>query len=230
MGTTLAIGDTHFPFQHKDTFEFLYAIKEKYTPTTVVHMGDLLDFHALSDYDPDPDGDGPGEEFRKGMGRALRLYTIFPEARLCYSNHDARPYRRAYKHGIPTTFLRSYKEWMQLPEGWEIGQKWIVDDVLYEHGEGASGQYGHLRSAERNMRSTVIGHIHSHAGINYIANPRYLIFGFNVGCLIDKDTYAMSYGRHMKSRPVLGAGIIQDGIPTFIPMQLRKGGRWIGRL
>lgn len=226
----LAIGDLHFPFHHPDTFPFLRAIAQTVQPTQVVQMGDLGDFHALSDYDHDPDGDSPGQEFKRFLRYAHQFYSLFPTGLMCYSNHDARPYRRAFKSGIPRAFMRSYKEWLELPPGWEIGQKHFVDGVIYEHGEGQSGATGHLKAAIANMQSTVIGHIHSHAGINYIANPKDLIFGFNVGCLIDKDAYSMAYGTHMKSRPVLGVGVVHKGIPTFIPMVLKKGGRWNGEV
>lgn len=230
METVLAISDTQFPFAHKDYLPFLHAVKAAYSPTEVVHIGDMLDYHALSEYDPDPDGDSPGAEFKRGMRDVRNLYDLFPKVHVCLSNHDARPYRRAYKYGIPKDFLKSYGDMLDAPRGWDWGEKFEIDGVLYEHGEGLSGKLGHLKAAEQNMQSTVIGHIHSHAGIAYTANPRYLIFGFNIGCLIDKDAYAFAYGRTFRSKPVLGCGVVKEGIPIFIPMLLRKGGRWVGSL
>ena len=76
----------------------------------------------------------------------------------------------------------------------------------------------------------MIGHIHSHAGIMYAANKSSLWWGFNVGCLVDNSAYAFKYGRTMKYKPILGAGIIQEGVPRFVPMVLNSLGRWVGAL
>jgi hypothetical protein len=229
-GTTLIISDTQYPFAHRDHLPFLQALKEKYKPTSVVHIGDEMDFHALSDYDHDPDGDSPSREYERGMEDMYRLYKLFPSAKACVSNHTARPFRRAYKCGIPTAFLRSYAEFLKAPPGWEWADRWVIDNVLYEHGEGCSGKFAHLKAAEQNMQSTVMGHLHTNAGVAYSANPRCLVFGMAVGCLIDTRAYAFRYGKAIKQKPILGSGIVQEGIPAFIPMILRADHRWTGKL
>lgn len=226
----LAISDTQFPFAHVDHLEFLKAVKRKYAPTQVVHIGDELDFHAISDYDHDPDGKSAGDEFKLAMKDMVRLYEVFPVVKACISNHTARPYRKAFKYGIPRTFMKEYKELLSAPAGWEWAQKWEIDGVRYEHGEGTAGKYAHIKAAQDNMQSTVMGHLHSNAGIGYIANPRFLIFGMALGCLMDKDAYAAAYAIHLKAKPILGVGIINKGIPLYIPMMLERGGRWTGRL
>ena len=226
----LVIPDTHYPFSHPDHLDFLTAVKKRYKPTSVVHIGDECDMHAMSDYTHNPSGYSAGDELRTALKDLHNLYDLFPEVKSCVSNHTARPFRRAEKFGIPREYLKGYAEFLEAPKGWEWGDKWKIDGVVYEHGEGQTGKYGHLKAAEDNMQSTVIGHIHSHAGISYGANPKCLYFGMNVGCLINKDAYAFAYGKHMKAKPVLGAGIVDRSIPTFVPMILVKGGRWVGKL
>lgn len=230
MPTTLNISDLHCPFQHRDAFDFLDAVNTKYKPTNVVCAGDEADMHAVSDYDHNPDGYSAGDELKAARKELTKLYAIFPVVKSCVSNHTARPFRRAEKFGIPREFLRSYGEFLQAPVGWQWADKWEIDGVIYEHGEGVSGQNGAIKAATQNMQSTVIGHIHSFAGINYSANPKHLIFGMNVGWLGDKDAYAFAYGKNMRTKPVLSLGLVQDGIPILIPMQLKKGGRWTGKL
>lgn len=226
----LAIPDTQYPFAHEDHLEFLKSIKSKYKPTKIVHIGDEVDFHALSDWDHDPDGMSAGDELISALEDMNKLYKIFPNVMACTSNHTARPFRKAFKHGIPKAFLRDYSEFLQAPKGWEWKDSWEIDGIKYEHGEGQSGPLGALKAALGNMQSTVIGHLHSFAGITYNANPRFLIFGFNVGCLIDKHKYAFAYGRTLKNKPILGCGIIDKGVPTFVPMFLDKHGRWLGKV
>lgn len=227
--TVLAIPDMHLPFQHPDTLEFLKWVKNKYSPQVVVCLGDEVDFHALSDYDSDPDGYSPGHELNKAIDHLQDYYKLFPTVKVCTSNHTARPFKRAYKSGIPRAFIRNYVEFLKAPAGWRWADQHEVDGIFYEHGEGQSGNQGAIKAAVANMNSTVIGHLHSDAGIQYLANDKHLIYGFNVGCLLDRHAYAAAYGKHMKKKPILGCGIINKGIPVFIPMLLNKSGRWVGR-
>jgi len=222
----LAIPDTQFPFEHEDMFDFLAAVVKKYKPTEFVHLGDEVDFHALSDYNHDPDGMSAGDELTAALVKMRKLYKMFPNMKVCTSNHTARPFRRAHKYGIPKAFLRDYAEFLQAPKGWSWQDKWEIDGVIYEHGEGVSGVNGALTAAKGNMQSTAIGHLHSFAGIQWNANPRHLIFGFNVGCLIDHRAYAFAYGKTMKNKPILGCGIINEGIPIFIPMIIDNNHKW----
>lgn len=226
----LAIPDCHIPFQHKDAFKFLAAVKRKYNPKMIINMGDLEDWHSISMHDHDPDGLSPGmelEALRKGL---KPLFKMFPKMKICTSNHGSLPLRRAFKFGLPSEVIKSYKDILQMPNGWQIADSWEVDGVVYEHGESFSGQQGAIKSANANMQSTVIGHIHAFAGIQYSANSKHLIFGFNTGCLIDRHKYAFAYGKKIKAKPILGCGIIIDGVPIFIPFKMDKRGNWTGRV
>lgn len=225
----LTISDTQEPFGHRDAIPFLKWVKRKYSPDVITHAGDEMDFHALGDWDHDPDGYSAGHELTAGLERMNEYYHLFPKVLACRSNHTDRPLRRAFKAGIPKAFMREYHEFMQAPKGWEWKDQHEIDGVVYEHGEGFSGFSGALNCALKNGVSTVIGHIHSHAGILYSADARRIIYGFNVGCLIDKDKYAFRYGKNLKYKPLLGIGIIDKGIPTWVPMLLDFNGRWIKR-
>lgn len=228
--TVLAIGDLHCPFEHKDALDFLTTIKEEYSPTKVVCMGDEIDAYALSSYIHDPDGMSSGQENDLAIKKLKDYYKLFPEVMVCTSNHTVRPFKRAFESGIPKRFLKSYGESLEAPVTWQWKDHWMIDEVVYEHGEGLSGEAAARNGAKGNMRSTVIGHVHSFAGISYLSTPEKLLFGFNVGCLIDVDSYAFTYGKHFKAKPIIGAGIIHKGVPTFIPMVLDKKRRWVGKL
>lgn len=228
--TVLVIPDTQFPFHHLDTFSFLTEVVKAHKPNEFVHLGDEVDFHSISNYDSDPDGYAPGDELKEALKYMRVLYKMFPKMKVCVSNHTARPFRKAFKHGIPKAFLKDYHEFLEAPKGWEWKDKWEIDGVIYEHGEGQSGVNGALKAALGNMQSTTIGHLHAFAGIQWNANPRHLIFGFNVGCLIDHHAYAFAYGKTMKNKPIIGCGIIKNGIPIFIPMLLNEKGRWTKKL
>jgi hypothetical protein len=226
----IVVPDLQFPFHHKDSFDFLKAVRDKYKPNEFLNLGDEVDFHALGDWDSDVDGYSAGHELELAIDCMKKLYKIFPVMKVCTSNHTIRPFRRAFKAGLPRRLLRDYKEFFEAPDGWEWRDHWIIDEIRFEHGEGVSGMYAHTKAAQQNMRSTVIGHIHSFAGIQYVACHDRLIFGFNCGCLIDNHQYAFAYGKKIRNKPILGCGIIIDGVPQFIPMILNKKGRWTGKL
>jgi hypothetical protein len=230
MGTILVIPDTHAPAMHRDAVDFLRECKKKYRPTRVVHLGDELDLCALSFYDHDPDGLSAGPELEAGIAQLRGLYETFPEVSVCVSNHGARPFRRAAKFGIPMAFMREYRDYMRAPDGWWWKPHWDIDGIRFFHGEGTSGALSHLKAAIALARPVVQGHLHTGAGIAWAANPERLLWGMNAGCLIDREKYNFAYGRHNLTKPILGCGVIENGRPRFVTMDLDGHGRWKGTL
>jgi hypothetical protein len=225
----LVIPDLQIPFHHQDAFDFLEYIKKKVKPTKVINIGDSIDSHALSDYIRDPDGHSAGHEHKKALEYLQDLYAIFPEGVEVESNHNNRIYRRAYASGIPKFFLKSFKEFMGAPDGWEFLPHVVIDDIMYEHGDCCSGNLAARTAALNNMRSTVIGHHHNTAGISYVANKEKMLFGMNVGCLIDNESYAFAYNKRNKMQPTLSCGVVDKGVPILYPMILDINFRWIGK-
>lgn len=226
----LCISDTQFPFHHKDTFSFLQAVKKKFKPDLIIHQGDEVDFHALGRWSANPDGYAAGMELEMALEGMHGLYSLFPKAHVCTSNHTVRPLKKAFESGIPRKFLRDYSEFLEAPGGWKWADRWIFDNICFEHGEGVSGPNAALNAARQNMMSTSIGHQHSYGGVKYYATHDKMIFGMNTGCLIDIDAYAFAYGRKMRVKPTLGCGIILNGAAIFLPMFTNKHGRWTGVL
>lgn len=229
--TVLIISDTQIPFHHPDAFEFLKALKKQYKPTQVVHIGDVLDQHALSFWDQDPDGLSAGQELEASREHLEKLYKLFPKVKVCTANHDCRVYRKAVKAGIPKAYLKDYNEWFGAPKGWEWDDRHVIDGIVYTHGDsGGGGIYAARKQAEQNMRSTVIGHFHSNFQIHYMANSDELVFGMGVGSLIDHKAYAFNYGKKMLRKCIMGTGVVVKGLPVLHPMLLNEKGRWIGEL
>lgn len=226
----LDVGDLHCPFEHRDAWDFLAAVNKRFRPDVVICKGDELDSHGLSDHDHDPSGRSAGDELEEGLKHLANMYSLFPECYVCESNHTSRVYRRAMKHGIPRQYLRDYSDFMRAPKGWRWAESWIFDNVFHEHGDPESGKDAAITRALANMMHTSIGHVHGFAGVSYRANRQCLLWGMNVGCLIDRRAYAMAYARKMKVKPTLGVGEIDCGVPRWQPMWLDRAGRWTGRL
>lgn len=226
----LVIPDMHAPFMHPDTAGFLAAIKARFQPDKVICLGDETDQHVLSQHEPDPSGYSAGHEHLKALDALQPIYELFPVVSVCTSNHGERLFKRAYRAGIPKAFVKDYAEFMNCPPGWNWQHKFEVDGVVYEHGEGVSGQLGAMKRAMSNLKSTVIGHLHADAGVLFFSNGERTIFAMNAGCLIDAPSYAFAYGKNSARKPMIGCGIVDRGVPAFIPMELNRDRRWTGRV
>ncbi len=209
-GNILVIGDTHLPFAHKDYLEHCKRTYRKFNCTTVVHIGDVIDNHALSFHDSDPDGFGGGKELALAKKELKKWYEAFPSVYVCLGNHDNLSYRKAFKHGISINWIKDHSEVLNSPKGWKFAERWVIDDVIFEHGVGSSGDMGATNRAKENRQSTVIGHSHSFAGVRYLSSRTDVIFGMNVGCGIDADEYAFAYAKYQAKRPTLACGVVYD--------------------
>ena len=44
----------------------------------------------------------------------------------------------------------------------------------------------------------------------------------DVSCLIDRRAWQFTYGKHAKKKPILGCGVVLDGIPYYEIMPFEK--------
>ena len=226
----LVISDMHHPYGHPDMVPFLKAIKAKYKPTDVVCIGDEVDFHDLSYHESNPDLDKAGRELETAIKCLKPIYKLFPKCTVIESNHGSMVLRKAITAGIPSRAIKKYNDVLDAPKGW----KWVFDTILktalgpvyFCHGKTntpgkLASQYG---------MSTVQGHFHEKAQINYISTPERLMFDVHTGCLADDKSLALGYNKVNPKRPIVSLLVIIDGIPHLIPMVLNRAGRWTGKL
>ena len=223
----LVISDLHIPYHHKDSFRFLEEVKKQFKPDTVINIGDLLDFHAISFHEHNPDLPSIGDELTVAKSYIKELESIFPAVTEIHSNHSSLVYRRAIKYGMSAQFLKPYGEFLGT-------KKWQwVDDMTLKLSNGKKVYFTHGKSADilkvsQTMgMSAVQGHYHTKFCISYWANPDDLYWGMNVGCLINQKSMAFSYAKNFNTRFVLGCGIILNGVPRLLPMVLDNKGNWI---
>ena len=224
----LVVGDPHEPFSHRKYLNFTRQVYDEFGCNRVVFIGDVGDNHAMSYHEHNPNGMSPGAELKKLKEHLKDWSDVYPNALVCIGNHDEIIYRKAVTHGLPEGVFKGFNEIYGTPETWKWALSWEIDGVLYQHGTGTSGENAHKQRALKNRQSTVIGHIHSHAGVAYMASNKDLIFGMNVGCGIDIKSYAMLYGKDFTSRPTLGCGVVLSRTQAFvIPMDLGTKIRWV---
>ena len=219
----LFISDMHIPYNHPGLLPFLAGLKLKYEPTRVICLGDELDKHAMSFHDSDPDLPSAGDELRRSLPIIKEVEKLFPEMDLIDSNHGSMVYRKAKHHGIPRQYVKSYNDVLEVGQGWKWHYDLVLDmsefgvpDVYVHHGKSNKA----VRTSQAMSMSHVCGHFHESFGIEYWANPKGLYFGMNAGCLIDDEQLAFAYNNTNLKRPIIGTGLIIEGIPVLEAMPL----------
>lgn len=223
----LVIPDLQIPFHHTYALKFAKAVaKEFRIPSeNILCVGDELDSYYGSSYPKNPNANHTAvQEFKEAVAHLKEWYAAFPICRVAISNHGVRWAKRASEAGIPSELMRSYREILEAPKGWIWSDEWIIKAkhrFRMIHGMGYSGMNGHRTAALDAGMSTIIGHLHSHAGIAHIKTGGQRIWGFNAGALIDETQYAFSYGKDSRFKSVNGVGVIlDDGLtPLFLPLE-----------
>lgn len=205
----LVIGDLHAPFVKKGYLEFCKQMYVKHKCSKVVFIGDLLDLHASSYHEHSPDGQGAGDELSAAEKIIAEFYEAFPVAKVCNGNHDSLPNRKAFSSGLSDRWIKSIKEVMKADgldiSGWEFAEDFIINGVLYTHGIARKAR----QRSQRELISVVQGHYHSESYYETFVSQNRLVFALQVGCGIDRHSYAMMYGRHF-NKPQINVGIVKD--------------------
>lgn len=219
----LVIGDTHLPYEHKDYLSFCKRIYKDLKCSEVVHIGDLVDNHSISYHEKDPNSRGPKDEMDETDKHLKAWFKAFPKVKLCLGNHDRLPDRKGKTAGLPERCFTSFRNMWDLPDKWEVELSYMVNNVLYTHGQYYGKQY-YLKHALESRLNTVVGHCHSEAGVGYVANERDLIFGMGVGTGIDRRTLAFAYQRGFVKKPIVSCGVVSYSklgvTPTVYPMHM----------
>ncbi len=226
----LVISDLHCPYQHPDTHAFLAAAKRKYKPDTVVCIGDEIDGSSWSYHEPNTELPNPGEELRLAIKALQPIYKLFPNVHVLESNHGSLVYRKGLTARIPAAAIKSYREQIQAPKGWNWYESLVIDTALspvyFTHGiSSVAGKLSNMYSM-----SSCQGHYHSRSQVSWMSTPERLRFDMHVGCLINDKSMAFKYNKLTPVRPIISIGIIIDGIGSIVPMVLNKKGKWIGRV
>jgi len=201
----LIIGDLHEPFCLDGYLDFCKETYNKYNCNKVVFIGDQIDNHFSSYHETDVDGLSGGQELDLAIKKISKWCEAFPIADVLYGNHDLIISRKAQTGGIPSKWIKEYKEVLRTPN-WNFQHRIVIDGVAYVHGIGSKA---HVRCV-KDMQSTVQGHHHTEAYTMWKVGSNSKVFGMQVGCGIDKNSYAMAYGKWFP-KPAIGCGVVING-------------------
>ena len=215
----LIIGDLHEPFSIDGAIEFAKKTYKEHKCNGVIFMGDVIDNHTVSYHETSTDSLGGSEELSLAIEKVRLWYEAFPEAVVIVGNHDRLITRKAQSGSIPKEWIKTYSEVLATP-GWNFVTEYMQDDVKYIHGEGGKA----APRMRKDLMSTVQGHYHNDFYINYAVGQNFRIFGMQVGCLVDRESYGMAYARHYPKQAI-GLGVILDNgrLPILVPAELHEG-------
>ena len=212
----LVIGDLHEPFCLDGYLDWCLEQYEVFNCNQVIFIGDIIDAHGFSYHEPDPDGMSSGLELETAIKKIAKWYEAFPYADVMIGNHDRMASRKAMSGGIPAAWIRSYNEVLGTPN-WNWCESVIYDDVLYEHGEGGQA----AAKAKNNLMSSVCGHTHTLAYVQWFVGKRFKVFGMQVGCGVDSTTYAAAYAKNFKKQSIGCSVVLNNGeLPINLLMTL----------
>jgi metallophosphoesterase superfamily enzyme len=212
----LVIGDLHEPFCLEGYLEFCLDTYHHYKCTDVIFIGDIIDNHYSSYHETDADGLGGGDELELAVSKIAQWYKAFPEAKVLIGNHDRMIMRKAQTSAIPSKWIKSYQDVLEVPN-WEFLERYVLNDVQYIHGEAGTAR----TKCRADMMNTVQGHLHTQCYTENYVGAKYRIFGMQVGCGIDHESYAMAYAKAGK-KPAIACGVILNNgkTPINVMMQL----------
>jgi hypothetical protein len=230
-GVTLAVGDLHAPFMHRDFPRFLAAVEGQFRPTRTVLLGDIVDLHALSRFTRNPirpigvgriEGGPPAAP--AGVRPVPRCGRVLGQPRHPDQGPGGRgghPGRGGGAHARPD------RAPARLGVAGAVGHRRRDLRTRHRlHGQGRPHQGGGGEHGADGDRP------HSRPRRHCIRGEQQapLFWGFNVGCGIDRNRYAFAYAKTIPAKPIIGCGVIEAGVPRFVPMTMTRGGRWTGRL
>ena len=222
----LIISDLQIPFHHPKALEHAKYLKRhhKIPDDRVFCVGDETDqlFGGMWKKNPN-ETHSAISELQSSVLYLKEWYAAFPQMKLAISNHGTRWLRKATEAEIPSQMLRRYEEVIQAPDRWMWKKHWLIErkyPYIVEHGDHHGGQLPHLQAAMANGISTIIGHHHTIAGVEYFKTNGMDVWGACSGSLIDFEQLAFEYARNAKKKPQIGCSIIVNNgrIPIWVPL------------
>ena len=208
VSNVLVIGDLHEPFCLDSYLDWCIEQYNIYNCTEIVFIGDIIDNHYSSYHETSADGMGGLDELELAIKRISRWYDAFPKATVIIGNHDRLIMRKAQTSAIPSKWIKSYKEVLEVPN-WNFVERYVLNSVQFIHGEGGTAR----TKCRADMMNTVQGHLHTQAYCEHYVGQKFRVFGMQVGCGINHESYAMAYAKYGK-KPAVGCAVILNNGQT----------------
>jgi len=212
----LVIGDIHEPFTLDGYLEFCLEQYHKHECNEVVFIGDIIDNLYASYHETPTCAMGGDNELELAIKKLAKWYEAFNKATVIIGNHDRLIMRKAQTSNIPSKWIKSYKEVLEVPN-WNFTERYVKDDVQFIHGEGGTARF----KCRADMMNTVQGHLHTQCYIEHYVGQNFRVWGMQVGTGINHESYAMAYAKAGK-KPAVACAVVKDNgsLPINILMPL----------
>jgi len=221
LSTVQVISDLQAPFQHPKALDHIKRVRDRHRPDKFVVIGDSADMQFLKYL-----GINSPHTARQQHEMALefhhKLYKEIPEAMVCKCNHVYdRVMQVASSASIPDFLLKTPREFLEMPIGWQVAEKWEIDNVVYEHGHhGIGGKYAYLNAINKHHKSIVFGH-HAILAVRYIEVQGQKKFGCCVGALCTDSNdirmgYGLDYAKRYSGEMPRGSAVIHGGTHCYL--------------
>jgi predicted phosphodiesterase len=160
------IPDAHHPYHDKQAWKLMLKAMKAFTPDTVVVMGDLADFYAVSSHSKDPQRALQFVEEIGAVNKALdQLDALGADRKIFISgNHCDRLTRFIQDRapelnrvvGVPESFKLAERGWEYVPykQNTKLGRLYLTHDV------GTTGRGAVYKALDVFHHSVVTGHSH----------------------------------------------------------------------
>ena len=164
----MVLGDHHIPYEDRKTINAVYRAMDDYKPTTVVLLGDLVDFMHVSNWLKDKHDTDDIEKEREKAIRELELTRKHaPKAKIYYvkGNHEERLEKYILQHAedlyvLPELELKSLFMLDKLGIKY-INQRYFkYRGILFSHMQRAL-KNGTARNLVKDYGMTIV-HAHTH--------------------------------------------------------------------
>jgi hypothetical protein len=158
-----------------------------------------------------------GDELYQAKKHVAKWYKAFPKATVIIGNHDLIVARKAFSGGIPREWIKHYNDVLDTPN-WVWTERLVIDDMQFVHGQGGTAR----TKAKSDLMSTIQGHIHTQMYVEHFSGVNSKIWACQVGCLVNRESYALHYAKNFK-RQALGVAVILGNHTCInVPMELGK--------
>ena len=214
----LVIGDLHEPFCLDAYLDFCLEQYDTYNCNQVIFIGDIIDNHYSSYHETSADGMGGADELELSIKRISRWYRAFNQkgTKVIIGNHDRMIMRKAQTSAIPSKWIKSYKEVLDVPN-WDFVERFEQDEVQYIHGEGGTAR----TKCRADMMNTVQGHLHTQCYTEHYVGKNFRVFGTQCGSGIKFSEYSFAYAKYGK-KPAIGCAVVLNNgtLPINLLMPL----------
>lgn len=224
MSKIIVIGDLHAPFHNKKALKQVLQTIKKERPDYVIQIGDLYDSYFASRFTKKNLG-LPQTEWKQGRKVASEMWAEIrrssPRTKCIQvlGNHCMRAFKRIEERlpELQEILKEPLMDAFRFPGVKTIEdtrEELIIDDIVFIHGY-RSRLGDHMKF---NLMSTVCGHSHK-GGVVYEKVRGEILFEANAGFLADENQEPLRYSMQRRTKWTLGYLIINNRVPTFVPLK-----------